>query len=83
MDTTRTATPARWDRAFARATAYGIVPRKIDTDYYSVKSSNRKAWYVVHASPAGMSCTCQAGESGDPVCWHRAAVMLRAEARRV
>lgn len=72
---TRTATPERWARAFDRAAASGVVPTKIDTDRYAVKSATRRVYYMVQGSRDGLTCTCKAAAEGDEVCWHRAAAM--------
>ncbi|MDP9364145.1 MAG: hypothetical protein M3Q10_07960 [Chloroflexota bacterium] len=72
----RQATPARWQKALARALAGGIQVRQLAGTgaWVATSASDPRAAYEV-AVTNGMAhgCACKAGQHGDPVCCHRAA----------
>lgn len=75
----RQATPERWQRAAKRALANGIQVRQLAGSgaWIATSGSEVTTAYeveVVAGVPSG--CSCPAGEAGDPVCQHRAAVAV-------
>ena len=71
----RQATPERWRRAAQRAVAEGVQVRQINTSGMWVATSGTDATVAYILEVAGgvvRSCSCPAGEFGDPVCKHRA-----------
>ena len=71
----RLATMPRWRSALVRAFQKGISLRYEASTGMAVVTSSSDAGlcYVTD----GRICTCQAGESGDPVCQHRALYWFR------
>ncbi len=72
----RAATPARWQAALERAIAGGVQVRQLNTSgaWIATSSSDGASAYEIGVvGGVARSCTCAAGEYGDPVCCHRAA----------
>ncbi len=69
------ATPARWQAALRRAVAEGVQVRQLAGSGAWVATSGTDAVtaYVVSLR----ECECPAGEHGDPICKHRAALAHR------
>lgn len=66
---------ARWQRALLRAMDEGLDPVMVsgrDRLWFVQSGSDLNVGYLVERD--GATCTCPAGESGDAVCKHRAAV---------
>jgi hypothetical protein len=79
--TNRQASPARWQRAAQRAIAERISVRQVNTSGMWVASSGSDptlAYLVEITNGVAHSCTCPAGDYGDPVCKHRARFYLDA-----
>lgn len=73
--TTRQATPARWQQALTRALANGVEVRQLAGSgaWIATSASDPTAAYeLAITGEIAHSCTCRAGEFGDPVCCHRA-----------
>lgn len=70
----RVESDARWMRAYFRALDAGIDAMEIGggSGYAVESATSSSVVYLVDA--AGITCTCQAGQAGDPVCLHRAVV---------
>lgn len=75
VTTTRTSTPSRWRTALKRALSEGIEVRQLQGSgmWIATSASDPNAAYEV--SP--WECECQAGQFDDPVCKHRAALLLK------
>lgn len=75
----RQATPARWQKAAARAVAEGIQIRQVASSGAWVATSGTDAAIAYEVQVAGnvaFGCDCLAGLNDDPVCKHRAAFYL-------
>src|SRR3954449_12606780 len=75
----RQATPKRWQTAAARAIAEGVQVRQVNANGMWVATSGTDAtmaYLIDVTNGVAHSCTCPAGEFGDPVCLHRAAFYL-------
>jgi len=71
----RQASPERWQRAAQRAIAEHIEVRQVNENgmWVSTSGSDPKLAYLLEVrSGVVQSCSCPAGEFGDPVCKHRA-----------
>lgn len=67
------ATPERWQAALARAIAESLkVFHNEETGRVTVVKYTALTGYVNPHITDGVRCDCQAGQSGDPVCKHRA-----------
>jgi hypothetical protein len=66
---------AAWLRALAKADRLQVRPIALGSGHYDVPSSRGGIYRVVRLNPhcTRYSCTCPAGEAGEP-CYHRAAV---------
>ena len=78
MTTTRqrTASPARWPAALARAMDSGVQVRQIVGSGAWIASSATDptvAYELAITDGVAHGCSCKAGEFGNPVCCHRAA----------
>ena len=74
--TTRQATPERWQRTVSRAISERIEVRQVNARGQWIASSGSRAnvAYILGVTRGvAHSCTCEAGQAGDPVCLHRAA----------
>src|SRR5688500_15753817 len=77
--TLRQPTPERWQKAAQRAIAERVQVRQINSTGMWVASSgtdSTMAYILEVITGVARSCTCQAGEFGDPVCKHRARLYL-------
>ena len=66
---------ARWQRALGRAIAEGLDPVAVASRegmWFVPSGSDLNVGYLVERN--GITCTCPAGDGGDAVCKHRAAV---------
>src|SRR3954454_11010958 len=75
----RQATPERWQKAAARAIVKGVQVRQVNANGMWVATSGTDATmaYLIDVTNGiAQSCTCPAGEFGDPVCKHRARYYL-------
>ncbi len=73
--TNRTASPARWQAALARAIAEGVQVRQLASSGAWIATSGQDATIAYQVAVSGgvaHGCDCPAGEHGDPVCKHRA-----------
>ncbi|MDP9366894.1 MAG: SWIM zinc finger family protein [Chloroflexota bacterium] len=70
-----TATPARWQAALRRAFKEGVQVRQLAGSgaWIATSGTDAATAYVVSLG----ECECPAGEHGDPVCKHRAALAHR------
>lgn len=71
----RVATPERWQRALERALSEGIEVRQVNSSGMWVANSGTHAGVAYMLEIVGgvvRSCSCPAGEFGDPVCKHAA-----------
>jgi hypothetical protein len=71
----RHSTPKRWQAALSRALAEGVTVRQVNANGMWVASSgsDRTMAYLLEIMGGVVhSCTCPAGQHGDPVCKHRA-----------
>lgn len=71
----RTASPARWQAALARALAEGVQVRQLAGCGAWIATSGQDAGVAYQVAVSGgvaHGCDCPAGEFGDPVCKHRA-----------
>jgi len=71
----RTASPARWQAALARAIAEGVQVRQLAGCGEWIATSSNDAGVADQVAVSGgvaHGCDCPAGEHGDPVCTHRA-----------
>lgn len=71
----RQANPERWQAALGRAIAAGVQVRQLAGSGAWIATSATdptKAYELEVVAGVARSCTCQAGEFGDPVCCHRA-----------
>lgn len=78
----RSATPERWQEAARRAVAEGIEVRQVNETGQWIATSGTKqgvAYQLQIANGLVQSCSCPAGEFGDPCCKHAAAYYLFAE----
>ncbi len=77
----RVATPKRWAAALARARSNGLRLFVLggDARFWAVTSATRPGVaYTVSVVPGQpVNCICEAGQHGDEVCMHRAAVLDR------
>ena len=78
MDTTRRSNqdaPERWQQALNRAIAQGVTVRQLAGSgaWIATSGTDSEAAYIVTRD----TCECHAGEAGDPVCKHRAALRRR------
>lgn len=64
------ATPARWSAALDRARHEGIQVRQLAGSGAWIATSGKDASVAYEVTPH--TCECHAGQSGDPVCKHRA-----------
>ena len=81
VPTTRTASPERWARAVTRAVAEGVQVRQINASGAWVATSGTQANVAYLLEIVGgvvRSCSCPAGEFGDPCCKHAARFYLDA-----
>ena len=72
----RRATPERWQAALKRSVAGNVQVRQLNTSgaWIATSSSDGASAYEIDVvGGVARSCTCAAGEYGDPVCCHRAA----------
>jgi len=80
-NTRHAATPARWQSALRRAIAGGVQVRQLagSGQWVATSASDPGAAYEI-AVTAGVAhgCTCPAGQHGDPICCHRAALYAAA-----
>ena len=79
--TARTASPERWARAVTRAVAEGVQVRQINASGAWVATSGTQANVAYLLEIVGgvvRSCSCPAGEFGDPCCKHAARFYLDA-----
>ena len=77
--TARTASPERWARAVTRAVAEGVQVRQINASGAWVATSGTQvnvAYLLEIVGGVVRSCSCPAGEFGDPCCKHAAAYYL-------
>lgn len=75
----RTATFERWQRAAQRARDRGIEVRQLETSGRWIASSGsdpKKAHELEIVNGLVRSCSCEAGQYGDPCCHHAAAYYL-------
>src|SRR3954468_24950681 len=75
----REATPERWRAAVARAIAEGVQVRQVNANGMWVTTSGTDAtmaYLIEVTNGVAHSCTCPAGEFGDPVYKHRARYYL-------
>lgn len=75
----RQASPERWVRAAARAINENIQVRQLNASgaWVSNSGSDPKVAYVLHINQGVVvSCSCPAGEFGDPCCKHAARFYL-------
>jgi hypothetical protein len=70
---TRANTPARWQAALRRALAEGIEIRQLAGYGMWVATSGSSVGTAYEVTP--WECECHAGQFGDPVCKHRAALL--------
>jgi len=71
----RTASPARWQAALARAISEGVQVRQLAGCGAWIATSGQDATVAYQVAVSGgvaHGCDCPAGEHGDPVCKHRA-----------
>ncbi len=77
----RVATPERWAAALARARANRLTLFVLggDARFWAVTSATKPGVaYTVSVVPGQpVNCICEAGQSGDPVCQHKAIVLDR------
>ena len=71
----RPESPARWAAALRRAMEAGVDLLEIGGSEMVAVESARHPGVVYLVSRDGTSCSCRAGEWGDPVCLHRALVL--------
>lgn len=67
----------RWQRALDRAVAAGLDPLELagDEDAWAVESGSRPGLAYLVRGRRAQQCSCPAGQAGDAVCQHRAAVL--------
>lgn len=75
---TRHETPQRWERALARAIRFQLSARELEPGRWAVASISQPG--IEHVTD-GLTCDCQAGQHGDPVCAHRAIARRELERR--
>jgi hypothetical protein len=78
---TRHATPERWQKAARRAVDEQIEVRQVNSNGMWVANSGTQAnvaYMLEVVRGIVRSCTCPAGQFGDPVCKHSAAYYLMA-----
>lgn len=78
---TRQASPERWQKAARRAVDEGIQVRQVNTSGIWVANSGTQAnvaYMLEIARGVVQSCTCPAGDFGDPCCKHAARYYLDA-----
>ncbi len=68
-------TPARWQAALRRALEEGVETRQLAGCGMWIATSSTEAGTAYEVTP--WSCECHAGQFGDPVCKHRAALRER------
>lgn len=73
--TVRTSTPQRWRAALDRAVSEGIQVRQLQGSGMWVATSSTDPNTAYEVSP--WECECQAGQFDDPVCKHRAALLMK------
>jgi hypothetical protein len=77
----RQATPERWVKAAGRAMSEGIEVRQVNTSGIWVATSGSQAnvaYLLEIANGIVQSCSCPAGDFGDPCCKHAARFYLDA-----
>ena len=75
MTMQRANTPARWQAALRRALREGVEVRQLAGCGMWVATSSSQAGTAYEVTP--WECECHAGQFGDPVCKHRAALRER------
>jgi hypothetical protein len=78
---TRQATPERWQRAAQRAIAEQIDVRQVNENGMWVANSGTRpgvAYLLSVSRGVVQSCSCEAGQFGDPCCKHAARFYLDA-----
>ena len=77
----RVATPQRWQAALKRALGGNVQVRQLNTSGAWVATSSTDpalAYTLEVVAGVARSCTCEAGQHGDPICCHRAMYYHRA-----